>query len=132
METWKLRAELGVGVDELAVGAEDGHGHGGLQEEDVVVDLLLGDDLFDLAQTLGGFGLRGRDLLAQRGDLVLEVAEELDGLHQDVDFALVDHGASRLRVRIKEKGKKEPTEMIEYSSSIFAFRRSTRRFSDVL
>ena len=105
METWKLRAELGVGVDELAVGAEDGHGHGGLQEEDVVVDLLLGDDLFDLAQTLGGFGLRGRDLLAQRGDLVLEVAEELDGLHQDVDFALVDHGASRLRVRIKKRRK---------------------------
>lgn len=99
-QQWKRgnrRAELGVGVDELAVGAEDGHGHRRLQEEHVVVDLLLRDDLFDLAQTLVRFGFGGLDLLAQRGDLMLQMAEELDGLHQDVDLALVDHGASRLR-----------------------------------
>ena len=38
-----------------------------------------------------------------------EVAEELDGLHQDVDFALVDHGASRLRgeKEVKREGYRD-------------------------
>ena len=86
-------AELAVGVHELAVGAENRHGHWRLQEENVVVDLLLRDDLFHLAKTLGRLGFRSLHLLAQSRDLILEMSKELDGLHQNVDLALVDHGA---------------------------------------
>ena len=65
----------------------------------MVVDLLLRHHLLHLAQTLARLGFRRLHLLAQRRDLILKMAQELDGLHQDVDLALADHGTGGLRVK---------------------------------
>lgn len=91
-------AELTVGVDELTVGAQNGHGDGRLQEKHVVVDSLRLDDFVHLSHALGRSFLRLLGLLPQVFYLGLQVAEKFDGLHQDVDFALVDHGACGLGI----------------------------------
>ena len=92
-----LPTKLTVRVNELAVRAEDRHRHGGLEEEHVVVDLLRGDDLIHLVESLGGLLLRYPHLLLEVRDLRLEVADKLDRFEQNVDLALADHRAGGLQ-----------------------------------
>ena len=59
----------------------------------MVVDLLRGDDLIHLVESLGGYP----HLLLEVRDLRLEVADKLDRFEQNVDLALADHRAGGLQ-----------------------------------
>ena len=111
-------AELTVGVDELAVGAQNGHGDGRLQEKHVVVDSMR------LAARSSAF------LVCSRKSFIW-VSKWRRNLTDSIKM-LILLLLIMVPVDYRSWTPTNHTVMILYSSSIFRFMRSTRRFSDVL
>ena len=112
-------AELTVGIHELPVRTQNRHGHGGLEKQNMVVDLLGRDDLVHLIQTLRRLLLRNSHLLLQVRNLGLEVTHKLDRLQKNADLALVDHGTRGLGSKRKTQAvRSESCTALQSSHSI--------------